>query len=173
MHGRIEAFLIYFRQFLADMQDTTLNQFIDSLITKKLEKDRSLHARASRIFTEIVSQTNCWNRREAQVEELRKTTKEELLKMYDEFIMPGAPRRRKLTSMIVGKEAMDKAKEAVHKGAYAALSHETASTLVTRHGPCSSTLCLDEGEEDVVGAGGKTVGLGAFADSLDRFPPVR
>ena len=86
--------------------------------------------------------------------------------MYDEFIMPGAPRRRKLTSMIVGKEALD-------KGAYAALSHEPASTLVTRQGPCSSTVCLDEGEEDVVGAGGQTVGLGAFVDSLDRFPPVR
>ncbi len=166
MHARIETFLIYFRQFLADMEDTTLNLFIDSLITKKLEKDRSLHARASRIFTEIVSQTNCWNRREAQVEVLRKTTKQELLKMYDEFIMPGAPRRRKLTSMIVGKEALD-------KGAYAALSHEPASTLVTRQGPCSSTVCLDEGEEDVVGAGGQTVGLGAFVDSLDRFPPVR
>ena len=56
-----------FRQYLAELDAATFDDYVASLITKKLEKDRTLHQRASRLFHEIVSRTLCWNRRELQV----------------------------------------------------------------------------------------------------------
>jgi len=48
-----------------------------------------------------------------------------LMQLYDTFIMPGAAQRRKLTSFVVGKAALE-------KGCFASLSPHNATLLVTR-----------------------------------------
>eukprot|EP00961_Rhodomonas_salina_P267759 3617805-Rhodomonas_salina.1 len=40
-----------------------------------------------------------------QIAELRNITQGSLIEFYDTFIAPGAPKRRAISSMIVGKEA--------------------------------------------------------------------
>jgi len=175
VHSRVEAFLVTFRETLFEMEDATFQSYVDSLITKKLEKDRTLQVRASRLFHEIVSHTNCWQRRELQVEELRNTTKDMLLELYDAFIMPAAPQRRKLTSFVVGKAALE-------KGAFASLSPHDAASLVSRSGKCAA-MSLEEarapeaeewlGNECVVGEPGETVSLDHFVSTLQRYPALR
>lgn len=181
VHARVEAFLVGFRAVLEEMGDETYQEYVDSLITKKLEKDRTLHVRANRLFHEIVSKTNCWDRRELQVAELRVTTKKMLLDLYDTYVMPGAPQRRKLTSFLVGKAALND-----NKGPAPELNADTAKSLVTRTGTCAA-MSLEEAQGPegemglmeataVIGGGDRevrTVLLDTFVSGLERFPPLR
>jgi secreted Zn-dependent insulinase-like peptidase len=124
VHARIEAFLVAFREVLCDMDDAAFADYADSLISKKLERDRNLQMLAGRLFHEIVSHTYCWNRRELQVEELRATRKQMLVRLFDDFVAKvatrgatsgsgvevadaGANGRRLLTNWVVGKAAME------------------------------------------------------------------
>ena len=45
--------------------------------------------------------------RDARAIQLRKTSKEMLVDLYDKYLLPGAPHRRKLTSILVGKAAVE------------------------------------------------------------------
>jgi insulysin len=190
VHARVEAFLAAFRPVLADMDAETFAGYVDSLITKKLEKDRTLQGLAGRLFDEIVCNTFSWHRRQEQVEQLRTTTKAALLDLYDAHMMPGAPARRKLTAFVVGKATCD-------HGAFAKLAPADAHRVASRVGACdridaaqaavataaAEAEAQDEGGrrqgegavagETEAGAGQEQMPLEDFVASLERFPCLR
>ena len=95
-----------------------------------------------------------------------------LMQLYDTFIMPGAAQRRKLTSFVVGKAALE-------KGCFASLSPHNATLLVTRRcGYRGFSLYLDVHREASVcistclrvqAAIGICIGLGFLYDAYRCF----
>jgi insulysin len=53
LESRVEAFLDYFRGYLADMSDEEFEKQRQSLVDKRLEKPKNLHGESSRFWSRI------------------------------------------------------------------------------------------------------------------------
>jgi len=106
---RVEAFLKMFESKLHAMSDDEFKTNVDALIDNKLEKHKNLREESSFYWSEIQFGTLKFDRKEIEVAELRKLTKQDLIYFFDNYIKLGSPGRRKLTVQVYGSS---------HSGAY-------------------------------------------------------
>jgi insulysin len=106
---RVEAFLKMFESKLHAMSDDEFKTNVDALIDNKLEKHKNLQEQSSFYWSEIELGTLKFDRKEIEVAELRKLTKQDLIYFFDNYIKHGCPGRRKLTVQVYGSS---------HSGAY-------------------------------------------------------
>ncbi|KAK0408204.1 hypothetical protein QR680_003829 [Steinernema hermaphroditum] len=99
MEERIEAFLKNFRNNIVEMKDEDYQRNVNALANRRLEKPKTLRALSNRYWHEIEGRQYSFNRSEIEVEDLRKITKDELLKFYDDKIMADSDKRQKLSDI--------------------------------------------------------------------------
>jgi insulysin len=109
---RIETFLTGFAKHLADMSQEDFAEHVDSLITKKKEKDRSAERRCNRFMNEVCSHSYNFSRKHKIAGVLATVTKDDLIAFYDKHVSPASQSRAKFTSHVTGKAALDTQKEA-------------------------------------------------------------
>ncbi|CAN0342891.1 unnamed protein product, partial [Scytosiphon promiscuus] len=89
-----------FRQQLVDMTSSKVSAYIQGLVSRILEPDRSLLSEASRNWNEITTGQLDFDRRRQEVEALQKIDGETLLQFFDRHITEGGNERRVLTSEV-------------------------------------------------------------------------
>mmetsp|Transcript_26597 Transcript_26597/g.51833 ORF Transcript_26597/g.51833 Transcript_26597/m.51833 type:complete len:1003 (-) Transcript_26597:623-3631(-) len=106
---RIETFLKTFSTHLEGMSDADFAEHVESLITKKKEKDRSAERRCERFMNEVCSHTYVFNRKHQVAEVLATLSKADLVAFFLEHISPASDKRKKFSSHVTGKQAIDAA----------------------------------------------------------------
>ncbi|KHJ84915.1 hypothetical protein OESDEN_15365, partial [Oesophagostomum dentatum] len=109
---RIEAFLDKSRDEIVKMPDSEFEEQKAGLITRLLEKPKTLSGRSKRFWNEIECRQYDFDRHESEVEVLRDVTKEDVLKYFDKKFGKSAPERRKVAIFVHGK---DESKDDVEK----------------------------------------------------------
>mmetsp|Transcript_2509 Transcript_2509/g.5998 ORF Transcript_2509/g.5998 Transcript_2509/m.5998 type:complete len:1005 (-) Transcript_2509:110-3124(-) len=109
---RIETFLTSFTKHLTEMSQEDFEEHVESLITKKKEKDRSAERRCDRYMNEVCSHTNNFSRKHQIAEVLATLTKDDLIAFFLKLVSPASDARAKFTSHVTGKAALDTQKEA-------------------------------------------------------------
>ncbi|XP_017640519.1 insulin-degrading enzyme-like 1, peroxisomal isoform X1 [Gossypium arboreum] len=102
--SRVEAFLRMFESKLSEMKNDEFKGNVNALINMKLEKHKSLSEESQFYWTEIISGTPKFDRREAEVEALKKLTQQELIDFFDETIKVGATRKKTLSVRVYGNQ---------------------------------------------------------------------
>ncbi|KAI8982604.1 Metalloenzyme, LuxS/M16 peptidase-like protein [Pilobolus umbonatus] len=97
LENRIEEFLIKLRSIVEKMTEEEYNAQLQSLITKKMEKDKNLGQEGGKYWTHIYSGYYEFDQVETDIRELKKISKEDLLTFMTEFIDPASPNIRKLS----------------------------------------------------------------------------
>eukprot|EP00123_Amoebidium_parasiticum_P017153 comp23732_c1_seq1/m.40925 comp23732_c1_seq1/g.40925 ORF comp23732_c1_seq1/g.40925 comp23732_c1_seq1/m.40925 type:complete len:972 (-) comp23732_c1_seq1:688-3603(-) len=95
---RIEVFLRSVKEVMEGLDEATFAKHINTLTTKKLEKDKSMGHEVNRYWSEILDQQYNFNRASIEVEVLKTVTKGDLLTFYREKISPQSTARQKLSS---------------------------------------------------------------------------
>ena len=96
---RVEAFLAAMEEELATMEQGELEQHIEALATKRLEKPRRVGEVQEEYWREIRGGTYHFSRAEVEVAEVRRVTREELVAFYRRTMLGEA--RRKLSCRVL------------------------------------------------------------------------
>lgn len=105
---RIEHFLLTFRQKLEDMSEEEFRENVESVATKRLEKPKTLKAKAARYWNEIDTGFCHFDRVETEVPLLRALTKKDVISYFDKYFAVGSPERRKLCAVIYADKKNDR-----------------------------------------------------------------
>ncbi|VDN07645.1 unnamed protein product [Thelazia callipaeda] len=120
MEERIEAFLLKFRSDLEAMSDNEFQDNVEALATKRLEKPKTLKAQADRYWTEVDNGFYLFQRDGIEIPILRKLTKADVIKYFDQHFAVGSSEKRKLSAMVYAnhenEETVNK-KEQIKSGA--------------------------------------------------------
>jgi insulysin len=127
LEGRLESFLHLFEGKLASLEAEDFAEHVQSLITKKSEKDRNVDRHCERLMTELCSHTYVWNRKELEVKALSEITLQNLVDFFVRHISVKSPTRRRICSHVVGRAALDVLKEA---GVEPSVKPESAQILL-------------------------------------------
>ncbi|TYJ49472.1 hypothetical protein E1A91_A01G135800v1 [Gossypium mustelinum] len=102
---RVEAFLKMFESKLYEMTKDDFKSNVNALINMKLEKHKNSSEESQFYWTEIISgRTPKFDRREAEVDALKKLTQQELIYFFDENIKVGATRKITLSVRVYGNQ---------------------------------------------------------------------
>lgn len=102
---RIDKFLVDFRsKELENMEQDKFEDYVRSLTSNKAEPDRTLGRRSSRFWKEIMSGFQMYDRDEREIEALKTVTKEDVLRLFDEYLAVGGRFRRRVVSQIYGNQ---------------------------------------------------------------------
>jgi insulysin len=99
---RVESFLKMFETKLKEMTIEEFKSNVNALIDMKLEKHKNLREESTFFWREINDGTLRFDRRDFEIEELRKLTLQELIDFFDEYVKVGAPRKRTLSIRVHG-----------------------------------------------------------------------
>ncbi|KAG0178612.1 Insulinase (Peptidase M16) [Apophysomyces sp. BC1034] len=97
LENRIEDFLVKLRSIIEDMSEEEYNAQKQSLISKKLEKDKNLLLEGSRYWGHIYSGYYEFNQVDKDVEQLKIIEKDSLLFFMDKYINPASTSIRKIS----------------------------------------------------------------------------
>jgi len=100
--ARVEAFMVQARDCLADMSEADFAEHVASRTRLLLEKDKNMSGRASRLWSEVLTHTYDWRRKEKEVEALAALSKADVLAFYDAHIAADAAERRKFAVHVYG-----------------------------------------------------------------------
>ncbi|CAD6193834.1 unnamed protein product [Caenorhabditis auriculariae] len=100
---RIEAFLNKAKTDLLEMPQEEFDQQVNGMITRLLEKPKTLSSRFKRFWNEIECRQYHFSRREDEVEYLKNVKKEELLALFDRKFLKTSPELKKLAVFVHGK----------------------------------------------------------------------
>uniref|UniRef100_A0A0N4Z9W5 Insulin-degrading enzyme n=1 Tax=Parastrongyloides trichosuri TaxID=131310 RepID=A0A0N4Z9W5_PARTI len=103
MEEATEEFLANFREKLEGMTQEEFEKYINAQIVKMSEKAKNMYEKGARYYDVICDGTYHFDRREDMISELRKITKEDIIKYWDETIAKDAPKRKKLTTIVYKK----------------------------------------------------------------------
>ncbi len=102
---RIRQFLVDFRtDNLEKLTDEELKNYVDSLSALKAEPEKKLVRRYSRFWHEICERTFEYQRAQDEIEALKSVTKEDVIKVFDEFLADSGSQRRCLISLVHGNQ---------------------------------------------------------------------
>ncbi|TYI97564.1 hypothetical protein E1A91_D01G151200v1, partial [Gossypium mustelinum] len=101
---RVEAFLKMFESKLYEMTKDDFKSNVNALINMKLEKHKNLSEESQFYWTEIISGAPKFDRREAEVDALKKLTQQELIYFFDENLKVGATRKKTLSVRVYGNQ---------------------------------------------------------------------
>ncbi|CDH56832.1 a-pheromone processing metallopeptidase ste23 [Lichtheimia corymbifera JMRC:FSU:9682] len=96
LENRIEEFLIKLRSIIVNMSDEEYQAQVQSLIFKKLEKDKNLGQEGGKYWTHIHSGYYEFDQVDKDVKELKMISKESLLEFFDHHIDPASDNVRKI-----------------------------------------------------------------------------
>lgn len=99
---RVEAFLKMFETKLNEMTIEEFKSNVNALIDMKLEKHKNLREESTFFWREISDGTLRFDRRDFEIEELRKISHQELIDFFNEYVKVGAPRKRTLSVRVHG-----------------------------------------------------------------------
>ncbi|XP_004493495.1 insulin-degrading enzyme-like 1, peroxisomal isoform X1 [Cicer arietinum] len=99
---RVEEFLMMFETKLNEMTFEEFKSNVNALIDMKLEKHKNLREESAFFWREINDGTLRFDRRDFEIEELRKLTLQELVDFFNEYVKVGAPRKKTLSVRVHG-----------------------------------------------------------------------
>jgi len=103
LEERIEAFLTELATDILPAQPAKeFTDFVDSLVTLKLEKVKSLGRQSERFWSEISREDYLYNRFPLEAAALRRVSQPEVAAFLVAHILPAAPQRRKLAVLVHG-----------------------------------------------------------------------
>jgi len=82
-------------------------EHVQSLITKKSEKDRNCDRHCDRLMQELCSHTYLWNRKDLEVKALAEITQPELVEFFVKHLSVTSQTRRRIACHVVGRAALD------------------------------------------------------------------
>ncbi|CAG8442164.1 10344_t:CDS:10 [Acaulospora morrowiae] len=103
LENRIEAFLFKLQEIIENLSDEEYKKHVNSLIEKKLEKDKNLGEESRRYWEIICSGRYEFNKIEFDTKILRELTKSELLEFYKTYIHPKSPSQKKISTHMKSK----------------------------------------------------------------------
>ncbi|XP_063697164.1 insulin-degrading enzyme [Culicoides brevitarsis] len=106
---RIETFLTSMKAQIEKMSDEEFEKHKTALAALKLEKPKRMSAQFSQYLNEISVQQYHFERSECEVAFLKKITKEEFIKFYENFLLPNSKGRRTLVIYITSTDCTEKA----------------------------------------------------------------
>lgn len=112
LEERLENFLSIFEEKLSGMQAEDFTEHVQSLITKKSEKDRNCDRHCERLMQELCSHTYKWNRKELEVQALSAITQQQLVDFFKQHLSVKSTTRRRIACHVVGRAALDVLKDA-------------------------------------------------------------
>jgi len=113
LESRIEKFLeSRMKTYLNDMTEEEYAKQVNSLIQKKLEKDKNLRQETYRYWGQIVSGYYDFDELQDEVEEMRKTTLPMIREFFNSAILPSANKAKKLSVHIQSLKVPPVKKEA-------------------------------------------------------------
>ena len=106
LDGRVEDFLVNYRQELESMSEEKLQTYIRAVCEKLLEKPKNLDQESSKYWVEIRNNTYLFNRKELLVEMLKDSSLnvKSLLEFFDRYLNSSSNKRSKLSSQFFGKD---------------------------------------------------------------------
>ncbi|KAI7897701.1 Metalloenzyme, LuxS/M16 peptidase-like protein [Cokeromyces recurvatus] len=105
LENRIEEFLLKLRTLIENMTSEEYEAQIQSLIAKKLEKNKNLGQEGGKYWTHIHSGYYEFDQIEKDIKELRSIKKEALLEFMTDYVDPQSPSVRKLSVHIQSQKA--------------------------------------------------------------------
>jgi insulysin len=112
----MEVFMQSFRQTLVDMPPEEFSANIDAVVQTLTEKKKNLSEEAYAHWRFIAEDTFDFHRLKTIAGMVKTVSKEDVLKLYDKFILTGSPVRRKLSIQIFGNGHLEKMNSAVPEG---------------------------------------------------------
>jgi len=97
---RIENFLADCKKILESLTEEQFEEFQTSLISEKLEKDKTLGQETSRYWNEISNERYVFDRAQREAEAIAELTQGELIEFYNRYISPTSNDRRKVSVQI-------------------------------------------------------------------------
>ncbi|KAH8549377.1 Metalloenzyme, LuxS/M16 peptidase-like protein [Umbelopsis sp. PMI_123] len=153
LENRVEEFLIKLRQLIQDMSEDEYKSQVNSLITKKLEKDKNLGQEGGKYWAHIHSGYYEFDQVDTDVRELQTISKSSLLEFVDKYIMPSSPDSRKISVHLQSQKVMPKKNR--HKVSIESLHTCLTSQGVTRLSIDDLRAAIEQGEE--VGASAEAI----------------
>ncbi|XP_011075246.1 insulin-degrading enzyme-like 1, peroxisomal isoform X2 [Sesamum indicum] len=99
---RVESFLKMFETKLSEMPSDEFKSNVNALIEMKLEKHKNLREESVFYWREISDGTLKFDRREREVEELKRVSQKELIDFFNEYIKVGALQKKSLSVRVYG-----------------------------------------------------------------------
>ncbi|KAL0453102.1 UNVERIFIED_CONTAM: Insulin-degrading enzyme-like 1, peroxisomal [Sesamum latifolium] len=99
---RVESFLKMFETKLYEMPSDEFKSNVNALIEMKLEKHKNLREESGFYWREISDGTLKFDRREREVEELKRLSQKELIDFFNDYIRVGALQKKSLSVRIYG-----------------------------------------------------------------------
>ncbi|KAJ9094236.1 hypothetical protein QFC21_006062 [Naganishia friedmannii] len=97
LETRVEAFFDTFKKFLEDMTEEEFETHKQGLVHKKTEKPKNLHGESARFWSAIGDGYYDFARRVRDVEQIKSTTKQEIIDLFMTHIHPSSTTRAKLS----------------------------------------------------------------------------
>ena len=113
LDARIETFMQSMREFIKDMKDDEFETNKKALTAKRLEKPKKMSARATRYWSEIVSQQYNFNRDEIETDELKNITKDNILEFFDTYVCPKSNTRKKMVCYVFPSDTSEIKEETI------------------------------------------------------------
>lgn len=110
LEARLETFLEMFGGKLRELSDEDFAEHVNSLRTKKLEKDRSVDKLGDRLMIEVCSHEYVFDRKEQEAAALTALLKSDLVEFFERHLAASSPDRCKLSCHITGKQALEAAR---------------------------------------------------------------
>ena len=85
---------------------------MQSLITKKSEKDRNVDRHCERLMQELCSHTYVWDRKQREIEALAAISQQDLVSFFAQHLAVTSVTRRRICSHVVGRAGLDVLKDA-------------------------------------------------------------
>ncbi|KAM3582296.1 metalloprotease [Umbelopsis sp. WA50703] len=144
LENRVEEFLTKLRQLIHDMSDEEYKSQVQSLISKKLEKDKNLGQEGGKYWAHIHSGYYEFDQVDTDVRELQTISKSSLLAFVDKYVMPSSVESRKIS---VHLQSQRVPKKSNHK-----VNIESLHTCLTSQGVTRLTIddlksAIEQGEE--------------------------
>ncbi|KAG0046086.1 Insulinase (Peptidase M16) [Gryganskiella cystojenkinii] len=156
LESRVENFLeSRMKSYLDEMKEEEYVKQVNSLIQKKLEKDKNLRTETYRYWGQIVSGYYDFDELQDEVEEMRKTSLQMMREFFQNSILPSANKARKL-SVHIQSQKVPPVKAATPEGVKTGSDAEatTATSAAQVQEDLSAPAKLREGTtviEDIVG----------------------
>lgn len=111
MDTRLEAFLEQMEKTMIEMPEKEFEEHKTALTNIRLERPKKLSSMATKYWNEITAEQYHFNRDIAEVDVLKKLTKEDVLKFFKESVRLDAPKRKKLSVYVHSSAKKEKSNE--------------------------------------------------------------
>lgn len=152
LENRVEEFLVKLRQLIHDMSEEEYKSQVQSLISKKQEKDKNLGQEGGKYWAHIHSGYYEFDQVETDVRELQTISKSSLLEFVDKYIMPSSAEARKISVHLQSQKVPKKDNPKVN---IESLHTCLTSQGVTRLSIDDLRTAIEQGEE--VGASAEAI----------------